>query len=218
MQIAYPPAYKELMERYLEVERLVTNEAVDSVDWRHVLSITLELIERNASFYPAWYVRGVALRKDSSWNKEIEVVRSLCQCNQKNFQAWNHRKLVVENLVDLGESQLSEELSSLNKILEEDPKNYHAWSFRIWLVGKFSLDPTAELSYSQFLVEQDPWNNSAWNYRYFLIAGVVSQANLDDELRFAAGQPENEARHSYVAAVEKLKKSEQSEVRTRAYF
>ena len=74
------------------------------------------------------------------------------------------------------------ELDFLRKIFESDSKNYHAWSYRIWLVERFSLWE-GELEYAESLIDLEVTNNSAWSYRYFLMnrcpnskAGTVEHA------------------------------------------
>lgn len=55
------------------------------------------------------------------------------------------------------------------EILEDvDSKNYHAWSFRTWLVEQTGLWEE-ELSFAEEMIEEDCFNNSAWAYRFFLV-------------------------------------------------
>jgi protein farnesyltransferase/geranylgeranyltransferase type-1 subunit alpha len=60
------------------------------------------------------------------------------------------------------------EIEFLRKIFESDSKNYHAWSYRIWLVERFSLWE-GELEYVEALLDKEVTNNSAWSYRFFLL-------------------------------------------------
>jgi len=60
------------------------------------------------------------------------------------------------------------ELEFLAKIFASDSKNYHAWSYRVWLVERFSLWE-GELEYVEKLLDQEVTNNSAWSYRYFIL-------------------------------------------------
>lgn len=74
-----------------------------------------------------------------------------------------------------------EETIFLNKVFDSDAKNYHAWSYRIWLTERFSLWE-GEDKYAEQLLDKDVNNNSAWSYRYFLRAkGPESQVGeLED--------------------------------------
>jgi len=63
------------------------------------------------------------------------------------------------------------ELQCLKEALAEDAKNYHAWSYRQWVMAHFGPGPwwNEELAYVDELLSVDIRNNSAWNQRYFTI-------------------------------------------------
>ena len=53
----------------------------------------------------------------------------------KSFQVWEQKRFLAEMHQDY-----ESELGSIDRVLNEiDCKNYHAWSYRVWLVtqGKF---------------------------------------------------------------------------------
>jgi hypothetical protein len=74
---------------------------------------------------------------------------------------------------DLDDRPLTESL------FKNDSKNYHAWSYRAWMVGYYpafllNLDAwKAEVEFTATLIEKDPFNNSAWCHRYFLFRLLV---------------------------------------------
>ena len=55
----------------------------------------------------------------------------------------------------------------LEEIFISDAKNYHAWSYRIWFIERFSLWD-GEMESAEQLIDDDVCNNSAWSYRCFL--------------------------------------------------
>jgi protein farnesyltransferase/geranylgeranyltransferase type-1 subunit alpha len=63
---------------------------------------------------------------------------------------------------------LEDELEDLQLVLIDEPKNYHAWQYRQWLIRKFGSWKT-EWILTEEMLKADPWNNSAWNHRIFLI-------------------------------------------------
>jgi protein farnesyltransferase/geranylgeranyltransferase type-1 subunit alpha len=63
---------------------------------------------------------------------------------------------------------LEDELEDLQLVLIDEPKNYHAWQYRQWLIRKFGSWKT-EWIFTEEMLKADPWNNSAWNHRIFLI-------------------------------------------------
>lgn len=74
-----------------------------------------------------------------------------------------HRRAVVERLGDP-----SAEFAFLGNVLLEDGKNYHAWSYRQWLLNTFGKSHglwDGELDRLHNLLSIDHYNNSAWNQR-----------------------------------------------------
>lgn len=75
----------------------------------------------------------------------------------------HHRQVIVDRL-----NKGDREIPFINAVLEEDPKNYHGWSYRQWVVKRFNFWD-AELTFTNDLILFDVRNNSAWNYRYYIL-------------------------------------------------
>lgn len=121
--------------------------------------------------------------------EELSWTRAACQRTPKSFQVWYHRQEIFAICAD-GELQhlLSDELADLDEnIFTLDAKNYHAWSYRIWLTKRYAASDTLknELETTNRLIQDNPFNNSAWNYRYFLYVQLnVQQEDIaSDEIR-----------------------------------
>lgn len=88
---------------------------------------------------------------------DLDLASSLGGDNPKNYQIWYHRRALLELLMKETSSTESSEpssssLSTLAKkfftleleyiadVLDEDSKNYHAWSHRQWLVKTMNDD------------------------------------------------------------------------------
>jgi protein farnesyltransferase/geranylgeranyltransferase type-1 subunit alpha len=101
---------------------------------------------------------------------------------EKNFQIWHHRRCIVEILGN--KCDLASEMEFLDLIFESDQKNYHAWSYRIWLVERFQLWAT-EKDFIEKLMNIDSSNNSLWSYRYFILhkspVGTLTPHSCDSE-------------------------------------
>lgn len=87
----------------------------------------------------------------------------------------NERKLIIEG-----------EIEDLAMALESEPKNYHAWQYRKWLIDRAKSETDcwsrllqAELVYTEQLLSLDAYNNSALNYR-FTILQMLNSLNLVD--------------------------------------
>lgn len=120
-----------------------------------------------------------ALNKDL--NEELDYIDEIAADQAKNYQIWyrskhiyilctlffisyrHHRQVIADRL-----NKGDRELDFINSILEDDPKNYHGWSYRQWVVKRFNLWEK-ELSYTSDLIMFDIRNNSAWNYRYYIL-------------------------------------------------
>lgn len=77
---------------------------------------------------------------------------------------------------------LTKEMAFLAEIFDSDAKNYHAWTYRIWLVERFQLWE-GELAFVDDQLLIDVENNSVWSYRYFL----VNKSPVGTFNQFAAG-------------------------------
>ena len=81
----------------------------------------------------------------------------------KNYQVWQHRRVLVEWLQDP-----TQELRITEIVLAMDQKNYHAWQHRQWVLLAFNLFDL-EFPFINRLLEEDVRNNSAWNQRFYVI-------------------------------------------------
>ncbi|KAI9789781.1 MAG: CAAX geranylgeranyltransferase alpha subunit [Peltula sp. TS41687] len=165
--ITYTEEYSEAMAYF----RAVT---ADNEFSERVLSLTEHLIGLNPAHYTIWLYRaktlfelGHDLKEEISWLNEIALR------NQKNYQIWHHRQLMMDKLGDP-----TGETAFIAKMFERDAKNYHVWSYRQWLVRRFDLWEI-ELPDIEELLVRDVRNNSAWNHRYFVVFG--RQVTLDEE-------------------------------------
>jgi protein farnesyltransferase/geranylgeranyltransferase type-1 subunit alpha len=95
--------------------------------------------------------------------KELEYLDSFANENPKNYQIWQHRRVIV---YALGTGNFEKQFCE--KIFEEDAKNYHAWAHRQWAVKTFNLW-AKEIDFVNQCLEDDMRNNSAWNYRWFVV-------------------------------------------------
>jgi protein farnesyltransferase/geranylgeranyltransferase type-1 subunit alpha len=78
------------------------------------------------------------------------------------------------------------ELEMTSSILLDDPKNYHVWSHRQWVLKQFALFDN-ELDFVDVLINKDVRNNSAWNQRHHVICSTsgFTKAVIERELKYA---------------------------------
>jgi len=82
----------------------------------------------------------------------------------KVYQYWHHRRLIVQKYGKLPAG----EYEVLQKVYEEDDKNYLMWTYKMWLTECFDL---WELERKDVVgkIKESHTNNSLWSYRYFLV-------------------------------------------------
>ena len=94
-------------------------------------------------------------------------------------------------------------------MIDLDSKNYHAWSYRQYLIKKFECYDS-ELEETKRIIMQDLLNNSAWNHRFFVIGHLLKskKINVEDEFTFVRSCLElaqlNESVWNYISGLVKL--------------
>jgi len=142
---------------------------------------------------------------NSDLNQELSFVGKLIKEHPKNYQVWEHRRIIVEK------SRIyNNELHFTNELLSEDSKNYHPWQYRQWLLKTFSLW-ARELDYVDNMIEEDIRNNSAWNQRYFVISHTTRFTDeiIEQELDFVMSKIrlciDNESSWNYLRGIARLR-------------
>eukprot|EP01129_Flabellula_baltica_P010547 TRINITY_DN4471_c0_g1_i2.p1 TRINITY_DN4471_c0_g1~~TRINITY_DN4471_c0_g1_i2.p1 ORF type:complete len:235 (-),score=56.41 TRINITY_DN4471_c0_g1_i2:259-963(-) len=160
--IAYSEDYRDTMDYFRAFMR--SQEYSE-----RALALTEEVVDLNPGNYTAWYYRRLILQALGGWKEEHALIKEFVEDNLKNYQVWYHLQCVVEALQDP-----SGELEFIASVFEKsnDAKNYHAWTYRQWLLVKFDLWEN-ELDFIDKLLTEDVRNNSAWNQRWFVIENTT---------------------------------------------
>ncbi|VDQ14566.1 unnamed protein product, partial [Trichobilharzia regenti] len=90
---------------------------------------------------------------------------------------WHHRQWIVEELSKQTANGScnslthlrSDELRFTNDVISDDPKNYHAWLHRRWIVTFFKISVEEELAFTERMLLSDVHNNSTWNHRFYVV-------------------------------------------------
>lgn len=102
---------------------------------------------------------------------------------EKNFQIWHHRRCIME----IHKTDFEKEKDFLMEIYYSDQKNYHAWSYRLWLIERFGLW-AHELEFVEHEIKDGQvTNNSLWSYRYFITAKTkeFTKSVVEVEINYA---------------------------------
>jgi len=77
-------------------------------------------------------------------------------------------------------------------MLDKDRRNFHAWSYRRYLVARLESDALLgkslaedEFAYTRQMIEKDLSNFSAWHNRSRLMLRLLAERNADDRTRAA---------------------------------
>lgn len=149
-----------------------------------VLDLTEHIISLNPAHYTVWLYRASTLFALSrSIFDELDWVKEIALDNQKNYQIWHHRQVLVNALFPTLSTRSEilklarSETAFMTEMFHDDAKNYHVWSYRQFLVRKLEIFPSQtegvedldELQSIETLIERDVRNNSAWSHRFFLV-------------------------------------------------
>ena len=155
-----------------------------------VLNLTEHIINLNAAHYTVWLYRASTLfALNFSMKSELVWLNDISLDNQKNYQIWHHRQLLIDNLYPAISSdpaalkELAEsEIDFMTQMFNEDAKNYHVWSYRQYFVRKLVLfNDKNELKSVEALLRMDIRNNSAWSHRFFLVFSNPSYSTPDSK-------------------------------------
>lgn len=201
-QILYDDDYKKIMGILLA---LMQQQEYSE----RALYITELGIEQLASHYTIWIYRFNILKNlpNTNFNDELDWCEQIALDNEKNYQIWNYRQLIINHILESGlKFEPYREFPIMEAMLDSDPKNHHVWSYRKWLVEKFELYKSEkELEFIEKLIDQDLKNNSAWSHRFFLLFSrkhLTEDKTVDDELLFVKERivkcPQNPSSWNYL--------------------
>lgn len=178
--IAYPDDYAEAIS-YLRAVMLRKEYSP------RCLRLTEHVVSLNPAHYTVWLYRasilfalGVSVEDEMAWLNGVALA------NLKNYQIWHHRHLLVDQhypalRADAGKLDRfgRAETEFVTRMLEEDTKNYHVWSYRSFVVRKLGLwraGGERERRLLERMVDEDVRNNSAWSHRFFVVFSDPAQS------------------------------------------
>ena len=142
-----------------------------------VLKLTERVIVENPTNVTAWwYRREVLVALNFDGNKELDFSTNILKLCLKSYQAWQHRKWVICHMNDP-----PSDTRFLRDLLYQDDRNFHAWSYIIWLSGFLKWhEEIYELTGD--LVKKQRRNGSAWHVRIEMMKNI--DVDMEYELNF----------------------------------
>ncbi|KAG6909844.1 hypothetical protein DXG01_015117 [Tephrocybe rancida] len=186
---------KRLREKAKLDDYLVLTEDVLSrkknEDWsQDALQLTSRLLQVNPDFYTIWnYRRNILLNGifPTSSPEDINAVimgdlsttMTALKAHPKVYWIWNHRRWCLENApsgpgadgeANSGawrKANWDRELYVVEKMLDADPRNFHAWNYRRYVLASMPVPRSekSELVYTVRKIEANISNFSAWHQR-----------------------------------------------------
>ncbi|CCG20918.1 Ram2 alpha subunit of heterodimeric protein geranylgeranyltransferase type I and farnesyltransferase [Candida orthopsilosis Co 90-125] len=209
-QIMYDEEYKSTMGTLLALMQRKEYS-------RRALYLTELGIELLASHYTTWIYRFSILQNlpNTNYDDELDWCEQVALDNEKNYQIWNYRQLIINEIVKNEEDKKGRkfdphrEFPILEAMLDSDPKNHHVWSYRKWLVEKFDLfNDEKERSFVDQAINADLLNNSAWSHRFFLNFvqdTTPSVETINSEIAYVKGKitqcPQNASSWNYLEGI-----------------
>ncbi|WWC62865.1 uncharacterized protein I303_105463 [Kwoniella dejecticola CBS 10117] len=179
------------IEAYLALEADVLGRKRSKDHTTDSLGQTTKLLDLNPEFYTIWnFRRNILLtlfptlisdEVVAHLTSDLRLTTSYLLVHPKVYWIWNHRKWCLESVPDgPGESVKWKEefwkgeLKLVEKMLDADSRNFHAWDYRRYVLASLPVQRplTDELKYTQSKIESNFSNFSAWHCRTKTLAAI----------------------------------------------
>jgi len=177
------------IKRYLELEKTVMDLRSERNWGEEAFRQTTTLLLRNPEYYSVWnYRRNILLnglfpasQPSDTLNlldDELDLTMSLLRQHPKVYWIWNHRRWCLQNMPDTPSDSDSpsdlwrkqrwdRELAIVEKMLDRDARNFHAWNYRRHVLASHPVPKSVEdeLAYAEKKIKANFSNFSAWHQR-----------------------------------------------------
>ncbi|KAF2036354.1 protein prenylyltransferase, partial [Setomelanomma holmii] len=195
--------YKDLVDLITEkqytievlghVTRLLNENPEYYTIWNHRRRVLSSLLSAEDSLLPA----------DDLIQGDLQLTFALLRKFPKCYWIWNHRDWLLRRAeailgAEAAHKLWSGELQLINKMLHADSRNFHAWSYRRFVVSqinRLSSSTTAEpqtpslveseFEYTTKMIKANLSNFSAWHNRSQFIPQILRERNADPRARRA---------------------------------
>ncbi|KAL1947695.1 hypothetical protein VTO73DRAFT_13419 [Trametes versicolor] len=163
--------------------------------------LTTKLLHVNPEFYTVWnYRRNILLnglfpeRTPTQINDllsdDLSLTTAFLKQHPKVYWIWNHRQWCLQQVPDgpsetdvngWRQSYWNKELFVVEKMLDADPRNFHAWTYRRYVLAQMPVKRTeqSELAYTKRKIEANFSNFSAWHQRSKVLTSLWASGKLD---------------------------------------
>ncbi|KAI0336388.1 rab-protein geranylgeranyltransferase [Cubamyces sp. BRFM 1775] len=183
----------------LTAEVLARRKARDTT--QEAFELTTKLLHINPEFYTIWNYRRNILtdaifpqRTPTQINDlladDLSLTTVLLKQHPKVYWIWNHRSWCLRQVPDgpteadlngWRQTYWNKELFVVEKMLDADPRNFHAWNYRRYVLEEMPIKRSeqSELAYTKRKIEANFSNFSAWHQRSKALSSMWASGKLD---------------------------------------
>ncbi|KAI0670517.1 rab-protein geranylgeranyltransferase [Trametes maxima] len=198
-------AKKEREQAKLKEYESLTGEVLarkKTKDWSQgSFDLTTKLLHVNPEFYTVWnYRRNILLnglfpgRTPAEINDllsdDLSLTTAFLKQHPKVYWIWNHRQWCLQQVPDgpseedpeaWRQSYWNKELFVVEKMLDADARNFHAWNYRRNVLSHMPIrrSEQSELVYTKRKIEANFSNFSAWHQRSKVLTSMWESGKLD---------------------------------------
>lgn len=140
--------------------------------------------------------------------REREFSSNSSAAAPKGYQVWQYRRFLASLRTKYpgGEYCYVQEVAFTSEMLDEDSKNYHAWSHRAWAIQQEPALAYAEFEVTAQLLAEDVRNNSAWSHRWVVTEVIAARdgQEMDWAIERMHAAPRNESAWNYIGKLASL--------------
>ncbi|KAI9226895.1 MAG: hypothetical protein DHS80DRAFT_24778 [Piptocephalis tieghemiana] len=180
----------QIVEYRALVQQLMAARKLGSTDLA-LIPLIDQATQWNPDFYTAWALRRDILHANVFSNGSVEekmaCIKQELKCTEKairdhpkSYWVWGHRRWALEVSP---EPLWKGEMTLVGMMLELDPRNFHGWDYRRFLLSRLEADqdPSTVLSllrteyaYTEKKISQSFSNASAWHHRSKLFPRLLA--------------------------------------------
>ncbi|KAG5645897.1 hypothetical protein DXG03_005044 [Asterophora parasitica] len=219
---------KAKIEEYLALTNDVISRRKNKDLSQDALRLTSRLLQVNPEFYTIWNYRRTIFLDGIFPNSSPEEINTYIsddlsstmtalKAHPKVYWIWNHRRWCLENTPHGPGSETEgdpngwkktnwdKELYVVEKMLDIDPRNFHAWNYRRYVLASMAVKRSekSELAYTSRKIEANISNFSAWHQRSKERASLLFPPN-DVEVNDVCSGEDPELLKSEISAIQEL--------------
>ncbi|KAH7107716.1 hypothetical protein BKA62DRAFT_684222 [Auriculariales sp. MPI-PUGE-AT-0066] len=199
-----------ILKDYLELETEVLRRNRAREFTQDSFDLTTKLLKSSFEHYTTWNLRRRVLEStlfpdalpaqiNELIGNELLFTSTALRQHPKVYWIWNHRRWCLERIPDCTdgdqpaiwkEAAWKKELFVVEKMLDSDARNFHAWNYRRYVLASLPTPrpPSEELAYTRRKIEANHSNFSAWHQRSKVFTTIWQGKGPDEIFKVKAAE------------------------------